>query len=87
MCISKSVYKSSTICMHSLILKLADPCPVVISIIPPLSGFGTDKSDLAISSRHYLAMKKLVSDNNFDALAIRCWPEVSQALFRCDIIS
>jgi len=40
------------------------------------TGFGTDKSDLAISSRHYLAMKKLVSDNNFDALAIRCWPEL-----------
>jgi len=40
------------------------------------TGFGTDKSDLGTSSRHYLAMKKLVSDNNFDALAIRCWPEL-----------
>ena len=40
------------------------------------TGFGTEKSDLHTSSRHYLAMKKLTSDNNFDALAIRCWPEV-----------
>ena len=40
------------------------------------TGFGIEKSDLPISSRHYLAMKKIVNDNNFDALAIRCWPEV-----------
>ena len=42
----------------------------------PATGFGADKSDLPLSSRHYLAMKKLVNDNNFDALAIRCWPEL-----------
>ena len=40
------------------------------------TGFGVDDSALPTSSRHYLAMKKLVNDNNFDALAIRCWPEV-----------
>ena len=40
------------------------------------TGFGIEESDLPISSRHYLAMKKIVTDNNFDALAIRCWPEV-----------
>ena len=40
------------------------------------TGFGCEKHEIAASSRHYLAMKKLVRDNNFDALAIRCWPEV-----------
>ena len=40
------------------------------------TGFGCEKHEIAASSRHYLAMKKLVKDNNFDALAIRCWPEV-----------
>ena len=42
------------------------------------TGYGIEESDLPISSRHYLAMKKIVNDNNFDALAIRCWPEVSE---------
>ena len=42
----------------------------------PATGFGAEKSDLPLSSRHYLAMKKLVTENNFDALAIRCWPEL-----------
>ena len=40
------------------------------------TGFGCEKHEIVASSRHYLAMKKLVKDNNFDALAIRCWPEV-----------
>ena len=43
------------------------------------TGFGCEIRDIAASSRHYLAMKKLVRDNNIDALAIRCWPEVSEA--------
>ena len=42
------------------------------------TGFGCEKHEIAASSRHYLAMKKLVKDNNFDALAIRCWPEVRE---------
>merc|ERR1719232_1998918 len=40
------------------------------------TGFGCEKHEIAASCRHYLAMKKLVKDNNFDALAIRCWPEL-----------
>ena len=40
------------------------------------TGFGVEEKDLPTSSRHYLAMKKLINDNNFDALAIRCWPEL-----------
>ena len=35
-----------------------------------------EEKDLPTSSRHYLAMKKLINDNNFDAIAIRCWPEL-----------
>ena len=40
------------------------------------SGFGVEAGELGAASRHYLAMKRLVTDNNFDALAIRCWPEL-----------
>merc|ERR1711892_495673 len=40
------------------------------------TGFGVEKKDLPAASRHYLAMKKLIVSNNFDALAIRCWPEL-----------
>ena len=47
------------------------------------TGFGIEESDLPISSRHYLAMKKIVTENNFDALAIRCWPEVRSELSCC----
>jgi len=40
------------------------------------TGFGVERADLPMASRHYLAMKKLIMDNNFDALSIRCWPEL-----------
>ena len=40
------------------------------------TGFGVKKEELDPASRHYLAMKKLVKDNNLDGLAIRCWPEL-----------
>ena len=40
------------------------------------TGFGTEPADLPLASRHYLAMKKLIQENNFEALAIRCWPEL-----------
>jgi hypothetical protein len=41
-----------------------------------LTGFGTEVTDLPLASRHYLAMKRLIEENNFDGLAIRCWPEL-----------
>eukprot|EP00298_Acanthocystis_sp_HF-20_P000051 c10055_g1_i1.p1 GENE.c10055_g1_i1~~c10055_g1_i1.p1 ORF type:complete len:483 (+),score=196.43 c10055_g1_i1:33-1451(+) len=34
--------------------------------------------ELPTASRSYLAMKKLIKMNNFDAIAIRCWPEMNQ---------
>lgn len=40
------------------------------------TGFGVMEDEFAPASRHYLAMKKLVADNNLDGLAIRCWPEL-----------
>ncbi|TRY70417.1 hypothetical protein TCAL_16408 [Tigriopus californicus] len=40
------------------------------------TGFGVEEHELDQSSRHYLAMKTLIADNNLDALAIRCWPEL-----------
>ena len=32
--------------------------------------------DLPINSRYYLAMRSLLSGENLDALAVRCWPEL-----------
>ena len=32
--------------------------------------------DLEKASRTYLAMKKLAQEENFDGIAIRCWPEL-----------
>jgi L-fucose isomerase-like protein len=33
-------------------------------------------ADLALSSRYYLALRSMLSDENLDALAVRCWPEM-----------
>ena len=33
------------------------------------------KEDLEFSSKHYLTMKQLISEQNLDAIAVRCWPE------------
>jgi len=43
--------------------------------VPFLRGAGTIE-DLPKLSRHYLAMKKIIERNNFDGLAIKCWPEL-----------
>lgn len=40
------------------------------------TGFGVKREELEPVSKHYLAMKKLIADNNLDGLAIRCWPEL-----------
>lgn len=32
--------------------------------------------DLHVNSRYYLAMRRLIDEENLDALAIRCWPEL-----------
>ena len=40
------------------------------------TGYGVEEKELDQSSRHYLAMKSLIRDNNLDGLAIRCWPEL-----------
>ena len=41
-----------------------------------LTGAEASYEDLPLSSRHYLAMKKLIKEHNLDGLAIRCWPEL-----------
>lgn len=41
---------------------------------PMEEGLGRD--DLATSSRYYLAMRALLEEENLDALAVRCWPEL-----------
>ena len=40
------------------------------------SEFGVEKADLTASSRHYLALRNFIEENNLDGLAIRCWPEL-----------
>ena len=40
------------------------------------TGFGVEESELGPASRHYLAMRRFIGDNNLDGLAIRCWPEL-----------
>jgi L-fucose isomerase-like protein len=42
--------------------------------IPFAEDVGRD--DLPINSRYYLAMKGLLDEENLDALAVRCWPEL-----------
>ena len=41
----------------------------------PLTGQAS-LEDLSLSSRHYLAMKKMILEHNLDGIAIRCWPEL-----------
>lgn len=41
---------------------------------------GVEESSLEISSRYYLAMKKIMEQEYLDALAIRCWPELPNLL-------
>ena len=40
-------------------------------------GFGiSGPGDVTASSRHYLAMKRFIENENLDGVAIRCWPEL-----------
>lgn len=38
------------------------------------------RDDLATASRYYLAMRALLDDENLDAMALRCWPELPNRL-------
>ena len=41
------------------------------------TGFGVETpTEIEPSSRHYLAMKKFIQNENLDGLAVRCWPEM-----------
>jgi L-fucose isomerase-like protein len=42
--------------------------------LPMDDDLGSD--DLAPNSRYYLAMSDLIAEENLDALAVRCWPEL-----------
>jgi L-fucose isomerase-like protein len=39
-------------------------------------GIVISDNDLNISSRYYLAVKQIVEEESFDAVALRCWPEL-----------
>ena len=34
------------------------------------------RKDLEVQSRYYLALKRMIEEERFDALALRCWPEL-----------
>jgi L-fucose isomerase-like protein len=42
--------------------------------LPVEDGLGDEH--LAVNSRYYLSMRSLMDDENLDALAVRCWPEL-----------
>ncbi|MHC4405021.1 MAG: L-fucose/L-arabinose isomerase family protein [Planctomycetota bacterium] len=42
--------------------------------LPSDEGIGRD--DLATASRYYLAVRSLAEEENLDAVAVRCWPEL-----------
>jgi L-fucose isomerase-like protein len=46
--------------------------------IPMEEGLGRD--DLEPNSRYYLAMRAMLEEENLDALAVRCWPELPNRL-------
>jgi L-fucose isomerase-like protein len=37
---------------------------------------GLSRDDLEANSRYYLAMRAMLAEENLDALAVRCWPEL-----------
>ena len=41
---------------------------------------GLTRADLAINSRYYLALQALLAEENLDAVALRCWPELPDRL-------
>lgn len=47
----------------------------VLALGIPL-GDGLRRDDLLENSRYYLAMRSLMAEENLDALAVRCWPEM-----------
>jgi L-fucose isomerase-like protein len=47
----------------------------VLALGIPL-GDGLRREDLLDNSRYYLALRSLMADENLDAIAVRCWPEM-----------
>jgi L-fucose isomerase-like protein len=41
---------------------------------------GISDDDLAVNSRYYLAMQALMDEENLEALALRCWPELPNVI-------
>ena len=48
----------------------------VLALGIPL-GDGLRRDDLLENSRYYLAIRSLMTDENLDAIAVRCWPEMT----------
>ncbi|GHT11828.1 L-fucose isomerase-like protein [Planctomycetales bacterium] len=44
--------------------------------LPIKPGIVLSENDWNISSRYYLAVKRIVEEESFDAVALRCWPEL-----------
>ena len=39
-----------------------------------------DAADLGVNSKYYLALKQIIAAENFDAFALRCWPELPNVI-------
>jgi len=44
------------------------------------------KEDLIAAARYYRAYKEFAEENNYDALAISCWPQIKGETLACSII-
>jgi L-fucose isomerase-like protein len=58
---------------------LADDLQVVAALKLPMRG-GVSEADLTMQSRFYLALRATVEEERLDALAVKEWPEMSNAI-------
>ena len=49
-------------------------------------GSDVKKEDLAISARYYRAYSDFAKENNYDALAVSCWPQIKEDTLACSVI-
>jgi L-fucose isomerase-like protein len=55
-------------------------CDVEAVLQLPIARAGMSTDELAMNSRYYLAMRDIISEENLDAIALQCWPELGSIL-------
>lgn len=58
--------------------RVKDDVRIVEQLNWPMNGVKPD--DLSMNSRYYLAMKDLIAEEELGALAVQCWPELSNLM-------